>query len=112
MLRACLPLLALTCLPASILAQDRVTFLDRTSRSTSPVLRTGAISAEDPAKLTMTANDGRRSDVPSFDILDVVYDAEPATEMNAARAAERDRKWDVALAAYADALKRATPAQR
>jgi hypothetical protein len=105
-------LLALTCcLPGWAAGQDRVTFLDRSSRSNAPVVRTGAISAEDPAKLTITSNDNRRTDVPSFDIVDVQYEAEPAAEMNAARAAERDRKWDVALAAYSDALKKATPAK-
>jgi len=97
------------CFPPSLLAQDRVTFLDRSGRASTPLVRSGTINAEDPAKLTITTNDNRRQAVPSFDILDVQYEAEPAPEMNAARGAERDHKWDAALAAYGDALRK-TPA--
>lgn len=105
--------LALTCcLAPALAAQDRVTFLDRSGRANTPLVRTGTINGEDPAKLTITTNDNRRNDVPAFDVVDVQYEAEPTTEMTAARAAERDRKWDVALAAYGDALRKAPPAQR
>jgi hypothetical protein len=110
--RICVTLIFLGALPLDIAAQDRVTFLDRTSRSSTPIVRIGTITAEDPVRVTITGNDNRRSDVPSIDIVDVQYDAEPPEEMSGARAAERDRKWDAALAAYGDALKRAPAAHR
>ncbi len=92
-------------------AQDRITFLDRASRSPAPLLRNGTITSEDPGKVVFT-NDNRRSDVPAGDVLDVQYEGEPTIELNAARAAERDRKLDAALAAYGDALKKVTPDKR
>lgn len=85
--------------------QDRVTYFDRSSRSGGTLLRTGSISSEDPGKLAMVSQDGRRTDIPVTDILDVQYDGEPLAEMNAARAAERDRKYDAALTAYSEALR-------
>ena len=87
-------------------AQDRVTYIDHSSKTGSTLLRSGTISLEDPGKVTITSGDNRRSDIPVSDIVDVVYDGEPTAEMNAARTAERERKFDVALAGYTDALKK------
>lgn len=89
-------------------AQDRVTFVDRSSKTGATLLRSGTIVSEDPGKLVMTINDGRRSDIPVSDVVDVVYDGEPQTELTAARTAERERKMDVALTAYADAARKVT----
>lgn len=88
-------------------AQDRVTFVDRSSKTGGTLLRSGNIASEDPGKIVITSNDGRRSDIPVSDVADVIYDGEPQAELNAARTAERERKIDVALTAYSDALKKA-----
>jgi hypothetical protein len=87
-------------------AQDRITILDRSSKTASPVTRNGTIVSEDPGRIVFTSSDNRRMDVSANDVLDVQYESEPTIEMNAARGAERDRKYDAALAAYADALKK------
>lgn len=96
----------------AVVGQDRVTFLDRTSKTGGTLLRSGSIVTEDPGKVTLTAGDNRRSDIPVSDIIDVLYDGEPVAEMNAARAAERDRKFDVALAGYTDAMKKVTAVKK
>jgi hypothetical protein len=70
------------------------------------VTRNGTIVSEDPGRVVFTTSDNRRVDVFAGDVLDVQYEGEPTVEMNAARGAERDRKYDAALAAYADALKK------
>ncbi|HMO34852.1 MAG TPA: hypothetical protein PKA06_02315 [Gemmatales bacterium] len=92
---------------ATIHAQDRVSFLDRSSKTGTTLLRSGTIINEDPGKITLSGNDGRRSDIPISDIVEVIYEGEPQTEMNAARSAERERKVDAALAGYQDAFKKA-----
>src|ERR1043166_1488744 len=83
-------------------AQDRITYLDRSGKTATPLLRNGSISTEDPGKVVFTSSDNRRMDIPAGDVIDVQYEGEPTVEMNAARAAERDRKYDAALAAYGD----------
>lgn len=95
-------------LPAlhSAAAQDRVTYLDRTSKTGATLIKSGTITGEDPGKATLTSGDNRRSDIPVSDIIDIAYDGESLAEMNAARAAERERKYDVALAGYVDALRK------
>jgi hypothetical protein len=103
--------LALLAFGQVALAQDRITYLDRASRSATPQVRNGSVSAEDPGKVVLTSTDNRRLDIPAADVLDVQYEGEPTVEMNAARAAERDKKYDAALAAYSDALKK-TPADK
>lgn len=90
----------------SVAAQDRVTYLDRSSKTGATLLKSGTITGEDPGKVTLSSGDARRSDVPVSDIIDIAYDGEPTAEMNAARTAERERKYDVALAGYADALRK------
>ena len=71
-------------------AQDRVTYIDHSSKTGSILPCSGTISLEDPGKVTITSGDNRRSDIPVSDIVDVVYDGEPTAEMNAARTAERE----------------------
>ncbi len=87
-------------------AQDRVSFLDRASRTATTLLRSGSILSEDPGKVTLNGTDGRRSDIPVTDIVEVIYDGEPQAELNAARSAERERKVDAALAGYQEAIKK------
>jgi hypothetical protein len=98
--------IALLFVASPLVAQDRVTFLDRASKTGGTVLRSGTINSEDPGKATITGNDNRRTDVPAVDLLEVIYDGEPLTEMNAARAAERERRLDAALAGYTEAMKK------
>lgn len=100
--------LALLLLASPLMAQDRVTYLDRGSKTGATVLRSGTINSEDPGKVTITGNDNRRTDVPAVDMLDVIYDGEPQAELNAARSAERERRLDAALAGYAEAMKKVT----
>jgi hypothetical protein len=107
MLRAVLgSLFAFSLVHTIATAQDRVTALDRSSKTGATLMRSGSITAEDPGKVTISSGDNRRSDLPVSDLVDVAYDGEPTAELNAARTAERERKIDVALAAYADALKK------
>ncbi len=107
MYRLCIAFgLCLICASATW-AQDRVSFLDRTSKTGGTLLRSGSIVSEDPGKVTLNGGDGRRSDIPVTDIVEVIYDGEPQVELNAARAAERDRKIDAALAGYQEAMKKA-----
>src|SRR5262245_838888 len=96
----------LTAMP--VIAQDRVTYLDRASRTGATLLRSGTISSEDPGKVSLTGSDGRRTDVPAVDLIDVIYDGEPQAELNAARTAERERRLDAALAGYSEAMKKVT----
>lgn len=98
--------LAILVSAAPLAAQDRVTYLDRSSKAGSSLLRSGTINMEDPGKVTITGTDGRRTDVPAGDLLDVIYDGEPQTEMNAARSAEKERRLDAALAGYLEAQKK------
>ncbi|MFT3881971.1 MAG: hypothetical protein QM703_20235 [Gemmatales bacterium] len=90
----------------SAAAQDRVTYLDRGSKTGATLLKSGTITGEDPGKVTLSSGDNRRNDILVSDIIDIAYDGEPTAEMNAARTAERERKYDVALAGYADALRK------
>jgi hypothetical protein len=106
--RTACPTVLICLLVGTLQAQDRVTFVDRSSKTGATLLRSGSITVEDPGKVTITSSDGRRSDIPVSDIIDVLYEGEPQSEMNAARTAERERRYDAALAAYADASKKVT----
>lgn len=101
-----LSLIVLLTLAGVAHAQDRVTFLDRSSKTGGTLLRSGSITQEDPGKITLTSNDGRRSDIPVPDVVDVIYDGEPQAEMNSVRQSERDHRYDAALAACSDAMKK------
>ncbi|MBL8824304.1 MAG: tetratricopeptide repeat protein [Planctomycetia bacterium] len=104
-----LSLFLLLTLAGVVQAQDRVTFLDRSSKTGGTLLRSGSIAQEDPGKITLNSGDGRRSDIPVPDVVDVIYDGEPQAEMNSVRQSERDHRYDAALAACSDAMKKTTP---
>ncbi len=107
-----LGVLALAAAPAAAIAQqDRVDYNERGQKGPVRQTSAGAIRSEDPAKVVILAGaDKRQREIPSGDILEIRYDGEPP-EMNVARNHERGKRWDDALFAYSDALKK-VPADR
>jgi tetratricopeptide (TPR) repeat protein len=86
---------------------DRVQYLDRTKTPEKETVRTGTVTAETPAKVSLKgAADGKLSEVSVADVVDVQYGVEPP-ELSQARTAERNKDLDKALARYRDGLKAA-----
>jgi tetratricopeptide (TPR) repeat protein len=101
--------LLLVALPSLALAQERVdrvrVITDRTKTPPTVATRSGAVTAENAAKITFTGQSGQKAEIRVADIVEIQYDGEP-DEVATGRAAENKRVYDQALTSYRDALKK------
>jgi tetratricopeptide (TPR) repeat protein len=106
-----LPLLCL--LTCDLFAQEegaKVEYLERPRRN--KVTRGGIVLTEDPVKMVVQqATTGVKTEIPAQDILDVIYDSEPAA-MPLARQAEKNQNLDQAMASYKEAAGKTSLNQR